>query len=431
MKHVITLLSILFLPLSVQYALAADTLRILSTRITTYKAIQNNTGWATGAVVSNILFSRYDAQGRSKIDKVITPIGIVKQWKRYQCDKEGRLVEEVRYSTNIVEGRSYRYVYDTQGRIDTLASDLPPVLDPEGLNEEKRVDLTYDAFGNWVKRVEYNQANPEFIAVRDIEYEGLETDRDRLPLSGQVQSVFQTSYVAVSKGPETIMRGRKQGNFFRYTYNPKGMKVIEESYSQTGVRLATIQYVYDEQGRLLKEITQPADGSPGAIVVWKYDTDGILKSKLRLNPQEEVMRKGIFHYDFEGNCISETWFNKDGSKFSEFRYVYDPYGQRLSKETLVQAEEDAGNHAETYTWNFQKRVAQERIQPTRENRVLVRTYKYNAKGEVISGTEQVGEEPAVPFVYKFFNDERGNWRKRIKFVNNLPVVYEEREYMYN
>lgn len=49
---------------------------------------------------------------------------------------------------------------------------------------------------------------------------------------------------------------------------------------------------------------------------------------------------------------------------------------------------------------------------------------------MISGTEPVQGQADVEYVYKFYNDEHGNWKKRVKFFNDVPVLYEEREYVY-
>ena len=49
---------------------------------------------------------------------------------------------------------------------------------------------------------------------------------------------------------------------------------------------------------------------------------------------------------------------------------------------------------------------------------------------MISGTEPVQGKADAKYVYKFYNDEYGNWKKRVKFFNDVPVLYEEREYVY-
>lgn len=45
---------------------------------------------------------------------------------------------------------------------------------------------------------------------------------------------------------------------------------------------------------------------------------------------------------------------------------------------------------------------------------------------MISGTEQLAGQPEEKFVYRFHRDEKGNWKIRIKYVDDIPVLYEER-----
>ena len=83
------------------------------------------------------------------------------------------------------------------------------------------------------------------------------------------------------------------------------------------------------------------------------------------------------------------------------------------------------------SYNFQGRVSEEIRLLLPGVGTDVYTYRYNAKGEVISGTEQPdGQAEPVKFVYKFYNDDRGNWKIRIKYIGDVPVVYEERKYVY-
>ena len=58
------------------------------------------------------------------------------------------------------------------------------------------------------------------------------------------------------------------------------------------------------------------------------------------------------------------------------------------------------------------------------------TYQYNKNGEVISGTEQRAGQPEEKFVYRFHRDEKGNWKIRVKYVEDVPILYEERKYVY-
>lgn len=163
-------------------------------------------------------------------------------------------------------------------------------------------------------------------------------------------------------------------------------------------------------------------------VRWAYDSKGHLKNKSLQDINGEVLRKGVFRYDIEGNCISEMWFSKEGTKFSELRYKYDSAGQLIAKDVLFHQEAGEEYEPLKYEWNSRGRIAEEwRGLP---QNVQHYTYKYSVRGEVISGTEPVQGQADAEYVYKFYNDEHGNWKKRVKFFNDVPVLYEEREYVY-
>ena len=106
--------------------------------------------------------------------------------------------------------------------------------------------MEYDTYGNWIKRVEYNGPNPEYILVRHIEYAGPEdTDRKLLLLQGKVKSVHQTSYIAAPLGTEIINRGPKSGTFFIYQFDKEGRKTMASHFSNTGVPEGTTEYSYN------------------------------------------------------------------------------------------------------------------------------------------------------------------------------------------
>ena len=297
--------------------------------------------------------------------------------------------------------------------------------------KNKRVDIAYDTYGNWIKRTEYNGAMPEFIVMRDIEYAGQEdTDWKELLLEGKVKSVNQTSYIAFPNGPDIINRGEKKGTFFTYKFDKNGRKVMETHFSNAGVLKGNTEYIYNAKGNIEKEIYKSPAGTVKHSILWIYDNENKLRNKSLMDTQGEILRKSVLRYDGEGNCIAEMWFGQDGSKYIDIRYQYDPYGNLINKEILTAPSE---NTEEVYEpirriWNAHGRLIEEKIGAAGNERQY--TYQYSTRGEVISGTESINNGPAIKFVYKFYNDKFGNWKKRIKFIDNKPVLYEEREYSY-
>lgn len=308
-------------------------------------------------------------------------------------------------------------------------SKLRVVKDDEKKNPIRKIDEA----GNWTERFEGcgEDGEPKFIVCRDIEYAGSGNDWEKLPVHGKVKKVRQTSYVAVPKGPQAVDKGERKGRFFVYEFDENGRKSREEIFSDAGKPTKKIKYEHDENGNLSKESYYTPQDVPTGSKSYGYDREGRLKHCSVFDEKGELVRRDIFRYDLEGNPVQEAGYKTDGTKCREFRYMYDSYGQQIERKVLALSEGEEAVCPVRRAYNFQGRIAVEEYplpSGTGSNRY---TYRYNAKGELISGTEQLDGQPEeVKYVYKFHKDDRGNWKIRIKYVNDVPVVYEEREYVY-
>lgn len=81
-------------------------------------------------------------------------------------------------------------------------------------------------------------------------------------------------------------------------------------------------------------------------------------------------------------------------------------------------------------YNFQGKVELESVYLPSGTLQSNCSYKYATSGQVVSGTTCNPGSVVVSYKYKFYNDEQGNWKKRIKFVDDIATVYEERVYTY-
>ena len=290
-----------------------------------------------------------------------------------------------------------------------------------------------DEAGNWTERFEGCNASgePNFIIRRDIEYAGGGNDWEEIPVRGKVKKVQQRSYVAIAKGPQAVDKGEKKGQFFVYEFGENGWKVKEERFTEAGVCREKIQYEYDENGNLSKESHYTPAGVLTANKNYGYDKEGRLKHCSILDDKDEIMQRDVYRYDIEGNMVQEVGYLTNGTKCSEFRYIYDSYGQQIERKVLLQPEGSDPVGSVRRGYNFQGRVVFEEYLSPDGTSQSQHTYRYNTKGELISGTERPeGQTEEVKYVYKFHNDNQGNWKIRIKYIDDVPVVYEEREYTY-
>lgn len=300
-------------------------------------------------------------------------------------------------------------------------------------NNQKNPIRKIDEAGNWTERFEgcNESGEPNFIIRRDIEYGGGGNDREKIPVRGKVKKVQQRSYIAIAKGPQAVDKGEKKGQFFVYEFGENGRKIKEERFTEAGVCREKIQYEYDETGNLLKESHYTPAGVLTVNKNYGYDKEGRLKHCSILDDKGEIIQRDIFRYDIEGNMVQEAGYLTNGTKCSEFRYIYDSYGQQIERKVLLQPEGSDPVGSVRRGYNFQGRVVFEEYFSPDGTPQSQHTYRYNTKGELISGTEcPEGQTEEVKYVYKFHNDDQGNWKIRIKYIDDVPVVYEEREYTY-
>lgn len=321
----------------------------------------------------------------------------------------GRLVSKFDERNNVVSEKSY------------------------GNSEEQCNSVTceyqYDAFGSWVSKYESMNGEPDRIVKRDIDYGFDNTDAKRLSLNGKVKSLRQTSYVAVPRGKE-ILRGAKQGEFVDYLFDKEGRILSETRYSDKGVLQQTIGKTYDEEGKMIADTVSDMKGGKISYAVYFYDVDKRVKSKTVYNGDGIVLNKTLYKYDIEGNLIKESTYDKEGRLYLEFDNLYNVYGQLIQRSAPVRPSDDAIYDKVVRLYNFNGRVEMESVYLPSDSLRCNRSYKYASSGRLVSGTACEPNREVVSYMYKFYNDEQGNWKKRIKFVNDKAMVYEEREYTY-
>lgn len=458
------------------YAQVAPTMR--STRVTVYQAVQKDTLWTTGDIVDNIYFVKYDHAGRMTVENLLAPDRSPLHKIVYRYDADGRVAKEIYVDTRrkTLLCSVWGYGYDSEGRLSTLATMngrqdtigvVTAVYDADGKVRKKifedrrkgevqvteiedttrlkRESLRYlrswrkekrdkeeiverDEYGNWTQKMELaSDGHPAYIIKRSILYEGMESDRGRLALQGKVKSVSQSSYLAVPMGVETVLKGKKQGHFFAYGFDRQGRIVSDASFTEAGVPVQTVKYAYDDNGKLQAEEHRTPAGALTKRIEYQYGDDGYCKNGMIYDGKSEPVAKVIYRHDWEGNRMQETVYGQDGMKREDYRYYYDSYGQQIGRTVITSSAGSAGSYRRT--WNFRQRMTGEEILlPDGQSDKY--TYQYNKNGEVISGTEQRAGQPEEKFVYRFHRDEKGNWKIRVKYVDDVPVLYEERKYVY-
>ncbi|MBO4985924.1 MAG: hypothetical protein J6C87_09885 [Bacteroides sp.] len=301
------------------------------------------------------------------------------------------------------------------------------------IHDQNRTVITRrDKHGNWTQMLEYNgnAATPSFVIERAISYQNEEHTYTPLLLNGQPKQVKQTVYKPILSGKDQYFRGDKIADVSSFEFDTEGRKV-SESLIKEGKIVGKILYTYNNNGEPSIATHQDNQGKVIKMGKYSYSKEGELRRITWYDAQNRATAIDLFRYDVEGNLVHEQGNRADGTKYKEYRYLYNSYGQRVAREVILSPEGEEPVHSCLYSWNLQGRLVSEEyfLLPSTDRHLY--TYRYNKSGELIGGSEQKSGEEEVKYTYKFHRDEQKNWRVRIKYVNDTAVTYEERDYIYH
>ena len=212
--------------------------------------------------------STYDDDGNlTAVETVnVTPVGELRSGAYMDYDEAGRLIRNVAESSGVVVSH-YEYAYDAQGR---------------AIREE-----SFDPAGNR-------------LYVQEAEYDG-----DRLEKSvqdfGSSSTVSTTTYDEESRTYVTVTESPSGVSIFRSTVNEAGDPLRQEWQNEAGSSVTV--YSYDEEGRLLREVTgDPED--PASVTTYTYDEEGNVLTDIY--EEGSYREENVYTYDREARKMTHT-----------------------------------------------------------------------------------------------------------------------------
>ncbi len=218
--------------------------------------------------------------------------------------------------------------------------------------------------------------------------------------------------------------------FYRYTYEyDKEGRIIEECEYKSNVLNERCLYEYNKFGKKIRSNIYDEKG----CLVWEfidiYDDEKFIEGK---NYREgrligEVFKRyyengnpkdciSIYDYDFG---LSKKWISK-----------FDINGNQISLDIEEQIDNERFKKEKIKYYNdkiLQKIVENYDIKNNLIDRCI---YKYDDGCKV--GVEEYSSNIDLSFtyIYKYDFDEKGNWTKRVKYLENVPCEIIERTFEY-
>lgn len=223
---------------------------------------------------------------------------------RYQgFDRSGRLVSEVVYNASGEAERKMLQTYDEEGRL------VEHIVFTEGDCLVERTDHFFDDEGHLV-RTEITQADGE-KSIKEYHYDPVEN----------IEKAVLNSANGEIKGYEILWYG-------------SGNEVIAEVKTDTHNRTAYKRFAtYDGAGRLVMEEIFGYDEVFEKRTMYTYTPHGCLTAIRTQGPQRSELATEQFIYDEEGKLLERTVTNEQENTDIRFCYRYNEHGHQIADET--------------------------------------------------------------------------------------------------
>lgn len=249
------------------------------------------------------------------------------------------------------------------------------------------------------------------IALISCSIQLQDNDWKRDNLKGEVESFIELEYNTIEQFGKIEKGGRIKGHSI--FYNKQGNQVEYNTYTSDGTLSNTWTNKYDEEGRLIES---NSFGDFNLKQTFKYDEKGNLIES----------SDGYFYkYNEKGNMIEEYY---DGFFQRKRTFIYDEKGRKIEMNS-----KDGLFSKMTYKYDKQENLIEESWYEMDGSLSEKRTYKYDEKRNITEMIIYIPDgnlyiERLSSYTYEY--DDKGNWIKKIAFINGTPANLLIREYKY-
>lgn len=190
--------------------------------------------------------------------------------------------------------------------------------------------------------------NGDMLLQLEVQYEEDGTPLYAVRYGAEGEEVAREEYTSVVDGRLMELVITEDGNSTHsvMTYDDSGLLLEKEDRDSDGKLINKIFYKYDEDGRVLSEVTKTPLGIVEERKEYRYDDQGLL-SKFRWTMYGQTV--AVFHYKYEdGKMIQRTC--TDGELFS-YKFHYDEFGN-LDRISVGMKEEDGIVGVGTYRFHY-------------------------------------------------------------------------------
>lgn len=254
-----------------------------------------------------------------------------------------------------------------------------------------------------------------------------ENDWKQYKLSDKVKSLKATTYKAVEKFGE-IEKGDIIPSFEnkQLVFNLEGKITEENLYDSDGGLLHKDEYKYDMKGIIIEINRYDSDGSLFEKTLSKNDEKGNLVESNIYDSDGNLSSKIVFKCDKEGKINEYNIYDSDGNLEQKYLIKYDKEGNQVE----LNLYDSDGSHSTKNKYDEKGNQVEMIVYRSDGSFSYNNLYKYDKKGNLTENISVDKLDQKWEYKYEYEFDNKGNWIKKIEFLNNMPRVIIEREIEY-
>ena len=213
------------------------------------------------------------------------------------------------------------------------------------------------------------------------------TDGNEFNLNGKVKSFRSTKFLAIDNF-SVIVNGKENKFLYieEYLFNLDGSKIERNDYLPDGTHTTRTTYLY-KNNRLAEHNNYDAQGVLYGIGSYEYNDDNKLIKLMDKTTDGRINWTKSYQYDSNGNLIETNRSKIKNIIETEEKFSYD----------------EKGNVIESNYFKSKEFISKN-------------VYKYNEDNDIVELTYGKGNI----YTYKYKYDFKGNWIKKIVFLNKNP-----------
>jgi len=380
----------------------------------------------------------------------------------------GKLIEERRKYTE--DGMYFYFLTlqkNTVSKYDAVGNKIEDVFYDEVNLLEKKSIYSYDKSSK-LKKTDFYYYNNVLVSSENCRYDSqkrliAETVVYTLPVQS-VKGVMPTMEFApvksaggqVAKMPDSYYKEHKYDSI-AYTYNEQGF-LAAKNFFDDNRPVNQYLYIYNDSNQIVEENKKDLVFNVSRVYVCTYDVNGSMVSKGFLNSEGNVESSVLFVYDDKGRLEKELlidgrdvqtgfkklYYNEKGQNVASKLYRLNSARNNLDEEIRIKKYDSndrlvsnlyVGNHRgptkDSIVYDDKGRIMEEINYRNADKMIGRTTFKYNEQGDLVEMVKFKEHDAVVLTEEREYNKEENSVISNLTSYQGLSVHKGQIKYIYN